>query len=368
MSKQRRNKKRFFFMGMLLLLLFACMSVNASAAIKKNSDGTYSYYNSKKKLQVSKWVKSGSKTYYAGADGKLYTNGVYKIGKYWYGFGKTGELKYGKCKISGKTYYFTLKKGRMKLNKWIKVGGNYYYFQVDGTMAKSQWVGRYYVGKNGTRVKKKWQGNCYLGSDGKAYSGLHKIGKYYYYFNKKTYEKVVSETRTIKNITYIFDSKGRGTIDDSASKYEKTMKTDPVVDDTTLLASIIYCESGNQTYTGQVAVGMVIMNRVNNKLFPNTLKEVVYQKNQFEPARNGSLTRILKNPALVTESCMTAATEVMQKYADYQTGQKVYLKINKKNVSFGSYLFFMTKAAYTRLGLTASKRAIKDHVFFKVWK
>lgn len=355
-------------MGMLFLLLLACMSVNASAAVKKNSDGTYSYYNSKKKLQKSKWVKSGSKTYYAGPDGKLYTNGVYQIGKHWYGFGKTGELQRGKCKIKGKTYYFTLKNARMQRSKWVNTCGHHYYFLADGTLATNQWVGRYYVGKTGTRVKKKWQDNRYLGSDGRAYRGLHKIGKYYYYFNKTTYEKVVSTTLTIKGITYVFNSKGKGTKDNSASKYEKTMNTDPVVDDTTLLASIIYCESGNQSYTGQVAVGMVIMNRVNSKLFPNTLKEVVYQKRQFEPTRNGSLTRVLKTPSIVTESCKTAAAEVLQKYANYVSGQKIYLKVNKKDVSFGSYLFFMTKAAYSRLGLTASKRTIKDHVFFKVWK
>lgn len=368
MSKLYRNKKRFFFLGILFLFVFASMSVRASAAVKKNSDGTYSYYNSSNKLQKNKWIKSGSKTYYADAEGKLYTDGVYKIGKYWYGFGKTGELKYGKSKIKGKTYYFTPKKGRMQKNKWIKTNGHHYYFLADGVMAKNQWVGRYYVGNKGTRVKKQWQDNRYLGSDGKAYKGLHKIGKYYYYFDKKTYEKVVNKTLTVSGKTYVFNSKGKGTIDDSASKYEKSMNTDPVVDDATLLASIIYCESGNQSYTGQVAVGMVIMNRVNSKLFPNTLKEVVYQKTQFEPTRNGSLTRVLKTPSIVTESCKKAAAEVMQKYADYKSGQKVYLTINKKKVNFTSYLFFMTKAAYSRLGLTASKRTIKDHVFFKVWK
>lgn len=368
MSIQRQSKKRFLFLGMLFLLLFSCISVSASASVKKNSDGTYSYYNSKNKLQKSKWIKSGSKMYYAGADGRLYTDGVYKVGKYWYGFGKTGELKYGKCKIKGKTYYFTLKNGRMQKNKWVNTCGHHYYFLADGTMATNQWVGRYYVGKTGTRVKKQWQGNRYLGSDGKAYKGLHKIGKYYYYFDKTTYEKVVSTTLTVKGKVYVFNSKGRGTIDDSSSKYETTMNTDPAVDDATLLASIIYCESGNQSYTGQVAVGMVIMNRVNSNLFPNTLKEVVYQKTQFEPTRNGALTRVLKTPSIVTESCMLAAAEVMEKYANYQPGQKVYLTIGEKNVNFRSYLFFMTKAAYNSLGLTASKRTIKDHVFFKVWK
>jgi spore germination cell wall hydrolase CwlJ-like protein len=360
---------RYLLPALVCLLLFACMTVHAQAAVKKNADGTYSYYNSKKVLQKSRWIKSGDKTYYADANGILYTNGVYQIGKYWYGFGKHGCLQYGKCKIRSKTYYFLKKNGRMQIGRWINTEGHHYYFKEDGTMAKNQWVGRYYVGKDGIRVKKQWQDNRYLGSDGKAYTGLHKIGSYYYYFDKTTYEKITDQTKTVDGKTYTFDSNGKGKLTEDTSKYyESTMYTDPQVDDATLLAAIIYCESGNQPYTGQLAVGMVIMNRVHSSLFPNTLKEIVYQKQQFEPSRNGSLTKVLKTPALVTEQCVQAAQEVLAMYEGYQTGQKVYLTINDKKVNFSSYLFFMTKAAYTRLGLTASKKTIGAHVFFKTWK
>jgi spore germination cell wall hydrolase CwlJ-like protein len=369
MLKQHQSKRRLLLAITLFLFLFAGMTVSAQAARKENSDGTYSYYNSKNVLQKNKWIKSGDKTYYADENGILYANGVYQIGKYWYGFGKHGSLQYGKCKIGGKTYYFAEKNGRMQTAKWINTDGHHYYFNEDGTMAKSQWVGRYYVGKDGTRVKKKWQGNCYLGEDGKAYTGLHKIGKYYYYFDKKTYEKITDQEKTVKGKSYTFDSKGRGKLTSDATKgYEKSMFTDPAVDDETLLAAIIYCESGNQSYTGQVAVGMVIMNRMYSARFPNTLKEVVYQKQQFEPTRNGSLTKALKSSTLVTDQCKKAAAEVLEKYQDYKAGKKVNLKINKKNVNFSSYLFFMTKAAYNRLGLSASKKTIGAHVFFKTWR
>ena len=48
-----------------------------------------------------------------------------------------------------------------------------------------------------------------------------------------------------------------------------------------LMASIIYCEAGNQPYEGQVAVGAVIMNRVKSGSYPNSIEEVIYQSGQF---------------------------------------------------------------------------------------
>ena len=47
------------------------------------------------------------------------------------------------------------------------------------------------------------------------------------------------------------------------------------------MASIIYCEAGNQPYEGQVAVGAVIMNRVKSGCYPNSIEEVIYQSGQF---------------------------------------------------------------------------------------
>lgn len=57
------------------------------------------------------------------------------------------------------------------------------------------------------------------------------------------------------------------------------------------LARIIHAESGNQPLEGKIAVGNVVMNRVNNPKFPNTLYDVLFQKNQFSPAASGSIYR-----------------------------------------------------------------------------
>lgn len=52
----------------------------------------------------------------------------------------------------------------------------------------------------------------------------------------------------------------------------------------TLLARIIDVEAGGEPYRGKVAVGAVVVNRVKDSRFPNTVREVIYQPNQFYTA------------------------------------------------------------------------------------
>lgn len=55
-----------------------------------------------------------------------------------------------------------------------------------------------------------------------------------------------------------------------------------------LISRVIMHESGNQFLEGKMAVGNVIMNRVNNSSFPSTVYDVIYQKNQFPGATNAT--------------------------------------------------------------------------------
>lgn len=57
------------------------------------------------------------------------------------------------------------------------------------------------------------------------------------------------------------------------------------------LSRAIYAESGNQPMKGRLAVGTVILNRVANSQFPNTIEEVVFQPGQFSPVSNGTIYR-----------------------------------------------------------------------------
>lgn len=77
-----------------------------------------------------------------------------------------------------------------------------------------------------------------------------------------------------------------------------------------LLASIIFCEAGNQPYEGQVAVGAVVMNRVRSDAFPDTVREVIYQKGQFTPAGSGWLDRVVASEGY-TDSALQAAKDAL---------------------------------------------------------
>lgn len=79
--------------------------------------------------------------------------------------------------------------------------------------------------------------------------------------------------------------------------------------DRDLLACLIYCEAGNQPYTGQVAVGAVVINRVRSAAYPDTLSGVIYQSGQFSPAGSGRLaTRLAMGAPSI---CYQAADEAM---------------------------------------------------------
>lgn len=82
------------------------------------------------------------------------------------------------------------------------------------------------------------------------------------------------------------------------------------VEEQQLLASIIFCEAGNQPYEGQVAVGAVIMNRVRSGVFPNSISEVVYQPGQFSPAMSGWLDTV-RSSGGYTDSAMQAAADAL---------------------------------------------------------
>ena len=56
-----------------------------------------------------------------------------------------------------------------------------------------------------------------------------------------------------------------------------------------LLAKTIYAEGRGEPYTGQVAIGAVILNRVRSSAFPNTISGVVYQKHAFTAVSDGQI-------------------------------------------------------------------------------
>ena len=106
--------------------------------------------------------------------------------------------------------------------------------------------------------------------------------------------------------------------------------------DRELLASLIFCEAGNQPYEGQVAVGAVVMNRVKSGAYPNTISEVIYQSGQFTPAMTGWLDSVRAN-AGYTASAMQAAEEALA--GSSPVGDCLYFSTGGWGMRIGDHYF-----------------------------
>ncbi|HIV10941.1 MAG TPA: spore cortex-lytic enzyme [Candidatus Faeciplasma avium] len=64
-----------------------------------------------------------------------------------------------------------------------------------------------------------------------------------------------------------------------------------------LLARIISAEARGESYTGQVAVGAVVLNRVEHPSFPDTISGVIYQKGAFTAVTDGQFDQPIASSA-----------------------------------------------------------------------
>lgn len=86
--------------------------------------------------------------------------------------------------------------------------------------------------------------------------------------------------------------------------------------DINLLARIISAESRGESYTGQVAVGAVVLNRVEHPSFPDTIAGVIYQPGAFTAITDGQFNEP------VAESSVRAAKEALN--GSDPTGGAIY--------------------------------------------
>ena len=108
-----------------------------------------------------------------------------------------------------------------------------------------------------------------------------------------------------------------------------------------LLANLIYCEAGGESYAGQVAVGSVVMNRVLSSVYPNTVTGVIYQSGQFSPVASGRLALALAD-GRATASFYQAADEVMR--GTTNVGNCVYFRTPVAGINprytIGGHIFY----------------------------
>lgn len=110
-------------------------------------------------------------------------------------------------------------------------------------------------------------------------------------------------------------------------------------EDVKLLASLIYCEAGNQPHEGKVAVGSVVMNRLNSPAYPNTLAGVIYASGQFTPARSGKVDRIYRGGNIQADS-IAAAKEALAGSAPVGGATHFRRKGNRQGTIIGAHVFY----------------------------
>lgn len=64
-------------------------------------------------------------------------------------------------------------------------------------------------------------------------------------------------------------------------------KTTRLIQEIETMAHVVYGESRGESYQGQVAVAAVILNRVDSSDFPDTVHDVVFQRNAFTAVNDG---------------------------------------------------------------------------------
>lgn len=84
-------------------------------------------------------------------------------------------------------------------------------------------------------------------------------------------------------------TRGSGAIESADAYYRE--------EDLFWLSRVIYAESGNQVLEGKMGVGIVVLNRVNDSsgIWPDTIKGVISQRNQFSTYKNGRLANRTPN-------------------------------------------------------------------------
>ena len=86
----------------------------------------------------------------------------------------------------------------------------------------------------------------------------------------------------------------------------KTYAANQQTSDLQLMARAINGEARGEPYEGQVAVGAVILNRVKNSQFPNTIAGVIYEKGAFTAVADGQINVPIAEGSTVVKAARDA--------------------------------------------------------------
>lgn len=380
------------------------------------------YYLSGSGEMLTGWQLVKGSWYYLDGSGAMLTGWQY-IGDKWYYLSESGAMLTGWQFIGGKWYYLE-SSGAMASDTWI----GEYYVNASGVWEEGKqstgWQqsnGRwYYINTDGSRAKSTWKNidgsDYYFDADGWMVTGWLKLGKNYYYLKEngakavdywvgttgvggyyinKYGVMVADSTYSVGDTIYTFDSNGLCTgkeeryvrVKDKNGrtyKVEKQFQTDPQVGvDVTedeFLAAAVYAEAGNQGMPGMTGVALVMLNRMNTTRegaaspYPSQANIMIYQAQQFEVARNGALTKYLKDIDSSYLKNAKAAVSEARKIIDAYNEKGMPRQVEGLTMPEGktdfNYMGFMTPKAFENANLDWEKTEAFTYMnttFYTTW-
>ena len=106
-----------------------------------------------------------------------------------------------------------------------------------------------------------------------------------------------------------------------------------------ILAALVQCEAGGESYEGQLAVASVVMNRVRCGAYPNTITDVIYASGQFSPANSTKMSNLALG-GNIKASCLQAAQEAIN--GNCNIGDALHFRRagNKDGIIIGNHVFW----------------------------
>ena len=178
--------------------------------------------------------------------------------------------------------------------------------------------------------------------DGSSYTDSSYDTSYDNSYTDSSYDDGSSYTDSSSDTSYddgsSYDSSSDTSYDDSSSSDTTDTSTSASSSDRELLAGLIYCEAGNQSWDGKVAVGAVVLNRVASSSFASTIKGVIYESGQFSPAGSGWLDSVIANSS-IPSSCYDAADAALA--GENPIGSAMYFNTGSgKGIKIGAHQFY----------------------------
>lgn len=189
---------------------------------------------------------------------------------------------------------------------------------------------------DGIELDAEWAAVDYEGETGYVSSEYIEID--FEYDHGETLEEVAARQQAAEEEEASADS-GAGTGSQPSPGRQNAGSIPAGTSDATLLAALIQCEAGNESYEGQLAVGAVVVNRVKSASYPDTVSDVIFASGQFTPAGSGKVARLIAN-GNISSSCMQAANEALSGVTNVGSATHFRRAGGRDGIVIGNHVFW----------------------------